>query len=53
MSRFERWSRAKRGLPVDDSSAPEENTYTAESFSSSEVMDDGTVKKGGERLTSR
>ena len=30
MSRFERWSRAKRGLPVDDGSALEEDASPGE-----------------------
>jgi len=45
MSRFERWSRAKRGLPVDDASALEEESSLTEPLSSA-VADDETLKSG-------
>ncbi|XKF15719.1 DUF3306 domain-containing protein [Halomonas sp. BLK-85] len=43
MSRFERWSRAKRGLPVDDGSALEADASPGEPLSSS-VAEDETLK---------
>ncbi|XGA80349.1 DUF3306 domain-containing protein [Halomonas sp. CH40] len=45
MSRFERWSRAKRGLPVDDASALEEDSSPGEPLSSA-VAEDEALKSG-------
>lgn len=45
MSRFERWSRAKRGLPVDDASALEEESSLTEPLSSA-LADNETFKSG-------
>ncbi|MGM0615112.1 MAG: DUF3306 domain-containing protein [Pseudomonadota bacterium] len=45
MSRFERWSRAKRGLPVDDGSALEEDASPGEPLSSA-LAEDEPPKSG-------
>ena len=48
MSRFERWSRAKRGLPVDDASTLEEDASPGEPLSSPVVEDEADRSEASE-----